>query len=312
MTRLYAYMTVAAIGMATDLGAQSRRERDRDDRYTARTDTTFAFGPRGSGEVSVPGGDIIIRAWNQSQVRVRAATERGSIRVESSSTFFSVGLSGSHSRGTDARFEITVPVGTRIKANTQTGDISITGTKGEIEAHTISGDMEIADGGDRVGVNLLSGDVTLRRITGDLRVNAVSGDVVVVDATGDVEVVTVSGDVELSGVTSRRVRAKTTSGDVSYEGSIEPAGRYEFGSHSGEVDVVVPQSVSAQVTVATFSGSIESDFPVTLPPGSYGFGSTNSKRFTFTIGKGEARIVAESFSGDVTIRQRGRNRDRSR
>jgi hypothetical protein len=54
--------------------------------------------------------------------------------------------------------------------------------------------------------------------------------------------------------------------------------------------------------VSTYNGSIESDFPMTLKPGEQGGG----RRFTFEIGKGDARISAESFSGDITIRSKGR------
>ncbi|HYD54205.1 MAG TPA: DUF4097 family beta strand repeat-containing protein [Gemmatimonadaceae bacterium] len=307
MARLTPYITLAALAAVLAPAADAQqRGRDREERFTTRLDTTFAFAARGSGEITVPGGDIIVRAWNEPRVRVRAAAERGDVRLEGSSGFFSLGLRGSYGRSTDARFEVTVPAGTRIRAVTQSGDISIVGTRGEVEASTQSGDVEVAEANERVAVNLLSGDVTMRRITGDVRVSAVSGDVELAESSGDVEIATVSGEIDLRGVTSRRVRAKSTSGDVSYDGSIDPSGRYDLGSHSGEVDVFLAQAVSAQITVSTYSGGIESDFPITLNPGDHNVGIGGTKRFTFNVGRGDARITAESFSGDVTIRQRGR------
>jgi DUF4097 and DUF4098 domain-containing protein YvlB len=310
-TYIGAALLLGAVASTAEAQQSSRvrdRSRDRDDGYTARLDTTFAFGARGAGEITVPGGDIIVRTWNEQRVRVRAATERGDVRLEASSSFFSLGLRGQYTRSTDARFEVTVPAGTRIRAVTQSGDIGIAGTKGEVEASTQSGDIEIDDAAGRVAVNMLSGDATLRRIAGDVRVNAVSGDIELLDARGDVEITTVSGEIGLRDVTSRRVRAKTTSGDVTYEGGIDTGGTYDFGSHSGEVDVLLPANASAQVTVSTFSGGIESDFPITLNPGDHNMGIGSTKRFTFTVGRGEARLTAQSFSGDVTIRQRGRGR----
>ncbi len=112
----------------------------------------------------------------------------------------------------------------------------------------------------------------------------------------------VSGDIDLRNVTARYVRAKSTSGDISYDGAVDTTGRYEFASHSGSVYLTIPQATGALLTVATYSGAIDSDFPITLKPGEHGIGST--KRFTFEIGKGDARIGAESFSGDVTIRSK--------
>ena len=70
------------------------------------------------------------------------------------------------------------------------------------------------------------------------------------------------------------------------------------------VALLIPAGTGAQLTVATYTGSIDSDFPITLKPGEHGIGAT--KRFTFDIGKGDARISAESFSGDITIRSKGR------
>ena len=313
MARLQTYITSATVAslalvlaLAPDVaGAQRSRDRD-DERFPIRLDTTFAFGARGSGEISIPSGDIIVRAWTEPRVRVRAATERGTVRAEGTSSYFSLGLRGQYNRSTDARFEVWVPVGTRLRATTQSGNVSIAGTKAEVEVGTQSGDIELDDVGERIAVNVLSGDVSMRRVAGDVRVSAVSGDIDLTDATGDVEVSSVSGDIVLRGVTSRRVRTKTTSGDVTYDGSIDPAGRYDFGSHSGEVDVLLPANASTQVSVATFSGGIVSDFPITLSSGTHDIGITSTKRFTFNIGKGEARLTAESFSGDVTIRQRGR------
>lgn len=311
MTRLQTYITSAAVASLALLlvvaPATSDAQQNRgDQRFPIRLDTTFAFGTRGSGEISVPSGEIIVHGWSEPRIRVRAAAERGQVRVEGTSTYFTLSLRGQYGRGTDTRFEVWVPVGTRVRATTQSGNVRVAGTKAEVDAGTQSGDIELDDVGDRVAANVLSGDVSMRRVAGDVRVSAVSGDVDLMEVTGDVEVSSVSGDITLRGVTSRRVRTKTTSGDVSYDGVIDPAGRYDFGSHSGDVDILLPANASTQVTVATFSGGLVSDFPITLSSGTHDIGITSTKRFTFNVGKGEARITAESFSGDVTIRQRGR------
>jgi DUF4097 and DUF4098 domain-containing protein YvlB len=295
-----------ALGALAALPRDGAAQRD-DDAPRARLDTTFAFGQRGSAELTLQSGEIIVHAWSEPRVRIRATSERGDLRFDASgSTFFSLGVR--NGRSGDTRFEVTVPVGTRVRATTQSGDVSIVGTKGEIEAHAMNGDVRVEDAADRVEVGVISGDVTVRRATGDLRLAAVSGDIAVEEASGEVEAETVSGDVTLRGVTSRRVRAKSTSGDVDFDGPIDPAGRYELGSHSGEVALAIPASTSAQITVSTFSGTIDSDFPITLRPGEHAVGMTQTRRFTFDVGRGEARISAESFSGNVTITQRDARR----
>jgi DUF4097 and DUF4098 domain-containing protein YvlB len=57
--------------------------------------------------------------------------------------------------------------------------------------------------------------------------------------------------------------------------------------------------------IETFSGGIDSDFPVTLQPNQTR-GST--RNIEFKIGDGRSRIVAETFSGQIKL-QRGDGRD---
>jgi DUF4097 and DUF4098 domain-containing protein YvlB len=104
------------------------------------------------------------------------------------------------------------------------------------------------------------------------------------------------------------VRTRTTSGDISFVGQIQGDGRYEFNTHSGDIDLVLPPNVGAQLSISTFNGSIDSDFPITLRAGEHGIGAEQAKRLNFTLGQGNARIVAETFSGEVTLSSTARHR----
>ena len=252
--------------------------------------------------LSVGNGEIIVRSWNRDQIQVRARSERGVIRMDATSSRLSLDLT--RPRGGDTHFEVTVPVGVRINARATAGDISISGTKGPVEARTQSGDLTLEDAADMIDLGSLSGEIHARGLVGNVEANAVSGDIELTDVKGDVEAQSVSGDIDLRAVIARYVRAKSTSGDVSYDGTIDSTGRYELTSHSGSVEIDMPDGAGAVMSVSTYTGSIDSDFPITLQPGDQG--GMGSKRFTFQIGKGDARITAESFSGDITIRSKGR------
>ncbi len=286
--------------------AQREAERRAEREKAASLDTTVAFDARGSVNVTCPGGTVVVTATDRNEIRVRARSENGAIRF--SSTGSRATLEPSSGRGcSDGRFEVTVPVGTRLTATTWSGSVSVRGVHGDVEAHAQSGDVEVRDAGDRLDVETLSGDVNIAGVKGELNVRTVSGDLTVTGVRGNVEIETVSGDIELRDIVSKQIRTHTTSGDVSFTGSILEAGRYEFNTHSGEIGLNLPADIGAQLTLSTFNGGIESDFPITLSPGiAHGIGSAQSKRYTFTVGKGSARIVAESFSGDITLRRRGR------
>ena len=79
-----------------------------------------------------------------------------------------------------------------------------------------------------------------------MQIKSVSGDIRLSDFRGDFEGETVSGSIELHGAAGRYVRSHTTSGDLVYEGSVDPAGRYELSAHSGDIRLEIPSNTSAQ------------------------------------------------------------------
>ena len=289
-----------ALAMATSAAAQQNRRDDSE--YESRIDSTFAFDKRGTVVLAVGTGEIIVTAWNRDQVRVRARSERSTVRLDATATRVSLDIS--RTRGGDTRFEVTVPIGARVSARATSGDISISGTKGSVDATTNNGDIIVEDVAERVDLRSMNGDIMARTVSGNIEVNTLSGEVVLTDISGEVDATSVSGDLDLRNVLARFVRARSTSGDITYDGNVDPVGRYELASHSGSVYLTIPQNTGALLTVATYSGAIESDFLITLKPGEHGIGA--SKRLTFEIGKGDSRISAESFSGDITIRSKAR------
>ena len=294
------------IGAANTADGQRRRDYDRDSR--SNIDTSFAFDRRGLVSLTIGSGDIVVTAWDRDQIRVHATSESGGVRLDASNARVSVELSNRYGGGGDSRFEVTVPTGVRIIARAQSGDIAISGTQGEVDARSQSGDIKVDDVVNRLDIGTLSGDIEVHNAMGDVQIKSVSGDIRLTDFKGDFEGETVSGSIDLRNAVARSVRSHTTSGDLSYEGSIDPSGRYELSAHSGDIRLGIPSNASAQLSVSTWSGALESDFPITLRPGEHGIGTGQAKRFTFDIGGGAARISAETFSGDITISSRGSSR----
>jgi DUF4097 and DUF4098 domain-containing protein YvlB len=295
-------------GQARQRDRERERERDRDARdqdYSARIDTTIAFSRGGTVDLTQLSGDIVVTGWARDQVKIHAFAERGRIRTEFTSSRVTLEYETARGRGGDSRYEVTVPVGTRLILRNTSGEVSSKGVKGAIDVSSVSGDIHVEDAADRITIESLSGDVTATRLNGAIRVGAVSGDVELSDLTGDVHVETTSGDVSLARATSKNVFATTVSGEVEYDGSIDPSGRYEFHSHSGTVRLDIPEKSSASVSVQTFSGSFDTDFTVTLQPGK---AQRRPQRFEFTLGSGSARVTAETFSGDIVLGRHSRSK----
>jgi DUF4097 and DUF4098 domain-containing protein YvlB len=301
---LTAASALSASAQAKDKDKYKDRDRDRDLDYTSSLDTLVPLSRNGAVEVRLHGGEIVVTGWSRNEVKVRGTSERGQLRLQASPSRVEIGANTVRGRLGNTRVEVNVPEGTRLTVSGNSADVSVRGVKGEVEVTTMSGDVVIDDASSRVGFESVSGDVQISRVQGDLRGEAMSGEIDVTDVSGEVEVETVSGDLTLRNVRSKYVRVESVSGSVEFDGRTETGGRYDFASHSGDVRLLLPSALGAMIAVETFSGTIDSDFPITLQPG-----QRHGKQFEFQVGDGGARIDATSFSGGIYI-QRGTGRDR--
>ncbi|HET7566206.1 MAG TPA: DUF4097 family beta strand repeat-containing protein [Gemmatimonadaceae bacterium] len=306
-------LAMMAVLVATaPLMAQGRPYRgdDFDSDQQSKLDTTLTLNPSGTVDLSLVSGEIKVTSWDRNQVRIVATTEQGVLNIDGSPSRVALTVRGEgrHNNVGDATFQVTVPSSARLLMRTVSGEITSRGGA-EVEAHTVSGDLSVSDVKGRATLETVSGELTGTGIGGNTRANSVSGDVTLHGVTGDVDAETVSGDIELTDARSSSVRMSSTSGDAHYQGTVDPKGRYDFHSYSGDVRLALPASTSAQLSVETFSGDLDSDFPMTLLPGAQR-SSGHPKRMEFRIGNGGAIISATTFSGDVTIeRGSGRSED---
>ena len=198
------------LALASPLAAQRSRDRDRDrdpdDEYQSRLDTTLAFDRRGVVDLSIVTGDIVVSGWNRDEVRIHAYSGRGELHSELTRGRVALEVRSRRGHIGDTRFELTVPVGTRVISNSTSGDISVRGVKGEVEAHTVSGDLEFDDADGRVTFDVVSGDVSGSRIRGNVHGSSVSGDIELEDVIGDVEASSTSGEIALPNAQSKFVR----------------------------------------------------------------------------------------------------------
>ncbi len=287
-------ITRAAIGaLLLPVALQAQVERQ-------RVDTAFAFERGGSVSLSLVSGSIRVITGTGNEIRILATIERGRLETSISRSRVSIEARSINGRMGDTRYELTVPAGTRVDANSVSGDITIRGTGTEVEAHSVSGAISIEDASGIVDAESVSGDIDLRRVAGRVSASTVSGEIDADEASGDLEANTVSGGVAVRRGKLKSMRSESVSADLSYEGTFDPAGDYRFNSHSGDVTVTIPANGGASLDLETWSGNIASDFPLTLQPGEM---TGRRRRMQFRVGTGGARLSAETFSGDIAIRR---------
>lgn len=301
---ILAALQAAGSALAVPARAQDERDDRSEARATSRIDTTVTISKDGTVELHLVSGEMIVKAGTGNQVRVHASSERGVLQFSASPSHVTLEVRSQRGRMGDTHYEVTVPVGVRLELKSVSGDITAHGVNGELEVGAVSGDVDVSEGSGRVEIESVSGDIKAAHLSGESRVNSVSGDVSINNITGTLEVETVSGEMTLDNATLTSLRSETVSGELTYDGSLDPSGRYEFHSQSGDIRLRIPAAAGGTVRVETFSGSIDSDFPMTMQPGEHGMGE-HPRRLEFTFGKGGSRITAETFSGDINIEKTG-------
>jgi hypothetical protein len=275
-----------------------------------RVDTTVAISEGGTLNVSLYSGRVNVTGTSGSSIRIRGTAEYETLRVRARNATVTISsdLHG-HRPGNGPELDISVPVGTRVVIESFSAPLSVRGVKGEAELESMSGSIVVSDAVGTVTAESMSGSIDINGVDGNLDVESVSGRLTIGGVSGDVTAETVSSPIRIARAVSKLVRAESVQGSVSYDGTIEPSGSYSFATHAGLLTLAVPPTTGATVTLETFSGNVDSDFPVTLESGSSRKG--HESKFEFRIGDGRSRIVLETFSGDIRI-QRGSGRSTQR
>jgi hypothetical protein len=263
-------------------------------------DTVVAVRPGARFELQNISGTVQVRTTRRAEIRVHVEYDRARIEFDASPSAVSV-RTVPRRNGGDAAYTIEVPANTPLTVNGISSDIDVQGVCGEADLQSVSGDVHLTCAQGNVSVTSVSGDVTLADARGRVEISATSGNVTVRGARAELAAHSVSGDVLLERIEGQEVTAETVSGEVSFAGPIREGGRYRFQSHSGDVTIHPDGALNAMISVSTFSGDLESDFPVTLTRG----GHVRSREFEFTVGNGSARLTLSSFSGTIYLRRAG-------
>jgi hypothetical protein len=271
-----------------------------DDETGLLRDTTFAVREGQRLEVSNFSGSITVTAWNENKVRIQSTASSDPFEVDIGSITVDVNSHGGRYGGPgDAELTIQVPAWMDLELSGNEVDISTRGTRGAVSASTIQGRVSVDGGEGSVELSSVEGDIIVANVKGRIEVNTTEGQITVTNAGGEaLEIESVDGDIEMSGITTLNVSANTVDGQVSWAGVIAPTGSYRFSSHDGDLVLRIAGEPDATISVDTYDGTLESDWPLTIKPG-----GRSSNRKTFTLGSGRARVELSSFDGNISLRR---------
>ena len=302
--------------------AAAQRSRESRQEQVVRSTHTLKLGTSGQLELRNVSGDITIKAGGTDVVTVEVV-KRGYGATAAEATrqleLLTVEVTERAGRGevraryregernyrSSADYVVTAPEGTRVLAHSVSGNVQATGITGEIDVNSVSGDIRLEQAGRVARAKTISGTVEIvgYQTDGTLEASSVSGDVQVADGRARrVELTSVSGDIEVTDVTCEAADIRTTSGSIRFVGVLQRGGRYTLRAHSGDVRISVPEAPGFEIDASTFSGSIESELPLTI--GGERGGRRTRRALHAVYGDGAASLEVTSFSGSIIIRKR--------
>ncbi len=198
-------------------------------------------------------------------------------------------LPGADAQSGRVDYEIQVPADASVALHSSAGVMRAEKLHGDLSLEGAAATVEVRDiTNAHVHVKTLNGSVKLTNIQ-----------------DGHVEVDSLSGNVTLNSVTGPLVQVISTSGEINYTGDFGDRGEYRLTSHSGDIEAIVPESTSADVSARSVRGEVHDDIPLQPKPHT-SFVIKEGSAFWGTMGRAavSSTVVLRSFNGKIHLRKR--------
>jgi hypothetical protein len=259
----------------------------------AKREQTFTVGKNSSADVSVTGGDIVIKTWEKSEVKVVVdgidESDMEYVKMTQSGDEIRVTYRPKWGNSSGGTFTLTVPAQCKVNLRTSGGDLDLTGNltadakgstsggnisieqvKGNVSMSTSGGNIKTGDIDGKADLRTSGGNIKLATVNGEATVSTSGGDIRIdkvgkkLDARtsgGDIEVGDIGGDANLStaggdlriGKVSGSATIRTSGGDIELKGA---SGSVVAKTSGGDIDLA---NIDGTVDASTAGGNIVAD-----------------------------------------------------
>ena len=240
-------------------------------------------------------GSINLKANNGHQVILGYTAQSNKVEVDQSVTpdkrrieIATHALPGQKPTADEARvdFDVSLPAGVSITVNAATATITAENLSGDISLSSDTGQITVHD--------VARSHLDVRTVTAPVSLSNING--------GHVEVTSSAGAVQLANVTGPKVKIGTGSGNITYTGDCSGMGDYVLTTHSGAIDMSLPQTASVDITARSISGEVQNDFPLSQKTHT-SFIPQTGRSFAGTSNSGASSVQLQSFSGRIRVKK---------
>jgi DUF4097 and DUF4098 domain-containing protein YvlB len=236
-------------------------------------------------KVKVESGDVTISTWSKDEAYIKIsgndeAKDKLTYKIDGKDGDIFVAASKSqdisNANNISLKIEISIPEKFNTEIATAGGDISLGGLTGSVKLKTAGG------------------DITLRNINGDANLKTAGGDIKIESFSGNLSAKTAGGNINITS-SEGSISAKTSGGDVivGYSGVNKGI---DLSTSGGNINLSLPENISAKVELVSMNGEIKSDFTITGD-----VSKTARQKITGEIGSGGELIKCKTMGGNITI-----------
>ena len=245
-------------------------------------------------------GEVQVIGWDRDVMEAQAdADETTGFEFRRSGSQVTIRVLDRKNRDRMEDIHLRVPRWLDLELSGKRVEGQFRGLEGTLRIRSLHSELELEDLRGQTEITMTSGEISARELNGPARLKTGSGDLTVTESAGALNLETVSGDIDLTDLRSPSVSARTTSGEIGFNGRLLPDGEYKFQTHSGDITLGLAEPVNSQVSVLAYEGDFESDFPIRTR------GFTSGQEITFTLGSGGARLILQAFGGEISLLRGG-------
>jgi DUF4097 and DUF4098 domain-containing protein YvlB len=254
-------------------------------------------------EIQNHAGSTTVIGWDHEEVYVTGSLGHGTEGVDIEGNEHRLEISARHRGGQgESDLEVHVPKGSRVEVHGHSADVKVSGVQGTVSVGVVSGTITVSGPCQAIEVSTVSGDIHVDAVSKKTRAESVSGDVTVRGISGEVDASSVNGELVIEGKLIEVGKLETVSGDLKFIGDLTPEGSLSTQTVSGEIQIVLPATISADFEASSFSGDIEDEWGKAAHATST---HVSSKELSFKTGTGGAKVSARTLSGNIEIHKRG-------
>lgn len=287
---------IATVAMSPLAFSTAKAQRASPDEPVLRARALRAGAPV---KMFVPSGTLRLIGWDRDSIVVRGRLPKSAhvIFGGSDTAGFKVVVEQRDGDSMAAsRLVIYLPRRSQISMKTADAIVDVTDVAGWF--YTVSGSYRIGGAASSVDVESMSGDIDLDAVTPWARARTGKGHLVVRGEPQDVDASTVGGTLDIATAAILHGRFTAVTGDIHYASDMAPRSLFEFSTHSGAVELLLPRDISARLELSSVDGEIDNGL-TQLRPAAAGVHNLQLK-----LGSGAADVTVRTFKGTVRLRSR--------